>query len=252
MQTFPQTYPNLIKCFTATLKTEGLFKGLYAGTTPSLAANVAENAVLFCAYGYCKDAVSTMTGRHGNDATVLDKATSGFFAAFFSSFVLCPTELVKCKLQSMKETGSVQMSASKLTRHIVKTQGFKGLFNGLGSTIAREMPGYFAFFGGIAATKHLLAEHSSLPKDEGHPLVALLSGGVGGMCLWLTIFPFDLIKSRIQIADSKSGLKTVLFKIVKEEGFKNLYRGLTPTLIRTFPATAALLYTVEKTRILLI
>jgi len=31
-------------------------------------------------------------------------AVSGFFAGFFSSLTLCPTELVKCRLQAMRET----------------------------------------------------------------------------------------------------------------------------------------------------
>lgn len=251
MQTFPQTYPNSIKCLTMTLKTDGLFRGLYAGTTPSLAANVAENAVLFCAYGYCKQAVSMFTGRQGKEMTVLDKATSGFFAAFFSSFALCPTELIKCKLQALRETNSKPISATALTKSIIKREGVFGLYNGLTSTIAREMPGYFAFFGGIESTKKLLVKYTPL-KDEHNPLVPLISGGVGGMCLWLAIFPFDLIKSRIQIDNSKLSLTQMLAKIVKEEGIRTLYRGLTPTLIRTFPATAALLLTIDKTRLVLL
>lgn len=34
---------------------------------------------------------------------VYSLAMAGFLASFFSSFTLCPTELVKCKLQSMRE-----------------------------------------------------------------------------------------------------------------------------------------------------
>jgi solute carrier family 25 ornithine transporter 2/15 len=34
-------------------------------------------------------------------------AISGFFAGFFSSLTLCPTELVKCRLQAMRETTSL-------------------------------------------------------------------------------------------------------------------------------------------------
>lgn len=251
MQTFPKTYPNAFKCFMMTLKTEGVFRGLYAGTTPSLAANVAENAVLFCAYGYCKQAVSMVTGRHDKDMTVLDKATSGFFAAFFSSFALCPTELIKCKLQALKETNSKPISATELTKSIIRQHGVAGLYNGLTSTIAREMPGYFAFFGGIEGTKHILVKYTSI-KDESHPLMPLIAGGVGGMCLWLAIFPFDLIKSRIQVENSTMSLSKMLVKIIREEGFRTLYRGLTPTLLRTFPATAALLFTIEKTRVIIL
>lgn len=251
MQTFPQTYPNSIKCFATTLKNEGVFRGLYAGTTPSLAANVAENAVLFCAYGYCQRAVSYFTGRYGTDMTVLDKATSGFFAAFFSSFALCPTELIKCKLQAIRETDSKPISATALTKSILRQQGIPGLYNGLGSTIFREMPGYFAFFGGIEGTKKLLVKYTPI-KDESHPMMPLMAGGVGGMCLWLTIFPFDLIKSRIQIENSKLGLPDMLMKIIREEGFRTLYRGLTPTLIRTFPATAVLIFTIEQTKMFIL
>lgn len=251
MQTFPQTYPNSIKCFALTLKNEGVFRGLYAGTTPSLAANVAENAVLFCAYGYCQRAVSHFTGRHGSDMTVLDKATSGFFAAFFSSFALCPTELIKCKLQALRETNSKPISATALTKSILKQDGLPGLYKGLVSTIFREMPGYFAFFGGIEGTKKLLVKYTPI-KDESHPMMPLMAGGVGGMCLWLTIFPFDLIKSRIQIENSNLGLPKMLMKIIREEGFRTLYRGLTPTLIRTFPATAALIFTIERTKMIIL
>lgn len=234
-----------------TLKNEGFFRGLYAGTTPSIAANAAENAVLFCAYGYCKQAVSSVTGRHGKDMTVLDKASSGFFAAFFSSFALCPTELIKCKLQALRETNSKPITATALTMNIIRKEGIRGLYNGLTSTIAREMPGYFAFFFGVEGTKQALVKYSPI-KDESHPLVPLLAGGMGGICLWMTIFPFDLIKSRIQVENSKLGLPTMFVKILKEEGFRTLYRGLGPTLVRTFPATAALLFTIEKTRLFLL
>ena len=33
--------------------------GLYAGTVPSLAANVAENSILFAAYGACQKMVAS-------------------------------------------------------------------------------------------------------------------------------------------------------------------------------------------------
>jgi len=52
MQTFPNLYSNALKCFTQTLQKDGWRHGLYAGTVPALAANVAENSVLFCAYGF--------------------------------------------------------------------------------------------------------------------------------------------------------------------------------------------------------
>jgi hypothetical protein len=42
------------------------------------------------------------------DLSTLANASAGFLAAFFSSFTLCPTELIKCQLQAMRE---VQMQS---------------------------------------------------------------------------------------------------------------------------------------------
>lgn len=35
----------------------------------------------------------------------LENAFCGFIAAFFSAVALCPTELVKCKMQALKDLG---------------------------------------------------------------------------------------------------------------------------------------------------
>jgi solute carrier family 25 ornithine transporter 2/15 len=98
MQTFPHLYPNLALCFKETLRKEGVVRGLYAGTVPSLAANVAENSILFAFYGVCQRLVADAAGVNKiEDLSTFHNGTSGFLAAFFSSIALCPTELVKCR-----------------------------------------------------------------------------------------------------------------------------------------------------------
>lgn len=48
MQTFPKIYSKgMFSCFLDTLRNDGFIRGLYAGTTPAIVANVAENSVLF-------------------------------------------------------------------------------------------------------------------------------------------------------------------------------------------------------------
>lgn len=85
-----------------------------------------------------------------------------------------------------------------LTRQILKEQGVRGLFTGLSSTIAREMPGYFFFFGGYEATRELLTVPGQ-SRDEIGWQKTMVAGGVGGTVLWLVIFPADVVKSRIQV-----------------------------------------------------
>lgn len=104
MQTFPQLYGNMYDCFVKTLKSEGVVRGLYAGTVPALAANIGENSVLFAGYGACQKLMQRITQTDKiENLSVVSNATAGCLAAFFSSFTLCPTELIKCKLQAMRE-----------------------------------------------------------------------------------------------------------------------------------------------------
>ena len=44
-----------------------------------------------------------MGGKDVISLNPLENAVSGGMAAFFSSFALCPTELIKCRLQAMRE-----------------------------------------------------------------------------------------------------------------------------------------------------
>lgn len=103
LQTFRGLYTGPSHCLMHTYRKSG-FRGLYAGTAPALLAGVAENSVLFACYGLCQQMVATIT--HAPDPKQMDtlsNAVAGCAASFFSSVVLCPTELVKIKLQAGRE-----------------------------------------------------------------------------------------------------------------------------------------------------
>jgi hypothetical protein len=79
-------------------------------------------------------------------------------------------------------------------------------------------------------------------------------GGIGGMCNVLAGLPFDTVKSRLMTQDVRvkmmaskqpppplyNGVVQCARHILKTEGFfRGLYRGLTPALLRSFPANGA-------------
>ncbi|XP_072287008.1 mitochondrial ornithine transporter 1-like [Pyxicephalus adspersus] len=255
MQTFPSLYRNFLDCTVRTYHAEGL-RGLYHGTAPALVANMAENAVLFACYGFCQNLLSYILGFH--DASQLrdhHKALAGSLASVFSSLVLCPTELVKCRMQTQHE---MRISGHKgipskstpwsIVRDILHSEGVVGLFRGLSSTWLREIPGYFFFFGGYELSKSVLSRNSG---GQPGPVVVTLSGGVGGACFWLSVYPVDSVKSRIQVlsvAAPQEGFLLSLLHIVRREGIFPLYSGLTPTVIRAFPSNAALFLAYEMTK----
>ena len=102
MQTFPHLYKDSIRCTLDIIKKEG-FRKFYAGAVPAAAANVAETSVLFLCYGQCTQLVAYIAGNKKENMTIFQKACSGSFASFFAAFALCPFELVKCRMQTLRE-----------------------------------------------------------------------------------------------------------------------------------------------------
>ncbi|KTG45588.1 hypothetical protein cypCar_00006895 [Cyprinus carpio] len=227
MQTFPGLYRGFVHCFVSIYKQVGL-RGLYRGTTPALIANIAENTVLFMSYGFCQNVVRFVSGLDKcTDLSDVQKACSGSVASVFSSLASCPTELVKCRLQAMHEMEASGKIASgqkstvwSVVRNVLWTNGPLGFYQGLTTTIVRVVP-------------------------------LMFSGGFGGACLWLVVYPIDCVKSRIQVlslSGKQEGFLKTLMEILRNEGVAPLYSGLTPTMIRTFPANGALFLAYEVSR----
>ena len=76
----------------------------------------------------------------------------------------------------------------------------------------------------------------------------MVAGAIGGVTLWTTIFPADVIKSRIQVNNLKRSMTSVGLDIFRNEGFLALYNGLLPSVLRTIPATATLFLVYEYTK----
>lgn len=257
MQTFPTLYKNMVECFMRTFKSDGIVRGLYAGTVPALATNIAENSVLFFAYGFCQKFMVNVTGASNIDSlSVVSNATAGFLASFFSSLAICPTELIKCKLQAMHETNKqleaqgkkvTYIGPGQLTAKIIRLDGIRGLFKGLTPTIVREMPGYFFFFGAYEGTRELFRKPNQKKEDIGL-LKTMVAGGTGGAVFWTMLFPADVVKSRIQVGSLNDNMFVLIFRIIRQEGIGALYNGLTPTLVRAIPATATMFVTIEYSK----
>jgi solute carrier family 25 ornithine transporter 2/15 len=103
MQVFPNLYKSAFDCFKRTIKDER-FRGLYAGTGPALVTQIAENSILFLCYGRCQTIIQTVFQvPHVDELSIFQNACAGSIAAFITSFALCPTELIKCKLQAQHQ-----------------------------------------------------------------------------------------------------------------------------------------------------
>ncbi|KAI5451552.1 hypothetical protein NCC49_001537 [Naganishia albida] len=98
--------------------------------------------------------------------------------------------------------------------------------------------------------------HESLIEEAENELEELswselmFAGGCAGTASWLATFPLDTIKTRIQGMNLSPGEKMpstlqVTRHIIRTEGWRCLFNGLTPTLIRAFPTNAVVFLSFE-------
>jgi hypothetical protein len=135
---------------------------------------MAENAVLFFMYSHFKRWIALASGGtdpilaskradqqqqqydgttdyNDNDMSLLQLSFAGAGAGFGAAFVLTPFELVKCRLQVQNSLSSGFRAYSgpiDVIVQTVKTEGIiKGLYRGHLSTLLREIPGNFVWYG---------------------------------------------------------------------------------------------------------
>ena len=82
------------------------------------------------------------------------------------------------------------------------------------------------------------------------PWKVALAGGTAGTMSWILNYPFDVVKTKIQ-SDSLErpqfrGIMDCFTKTVRQEGFKGLFRGISPCLLRAFPTNAVGFLAFEK------
>jgi solute carrier family 25 (mitochondrial citrate transporter), member 1 len=74
-----------------------------------------------------------------------------------------------------------------------------------------------------------------------HPAIHLLAGGAAGVVESGTLFPLDTVKTRMQLrakGGSSYGPFMTAKRIIKNEGFFSLYKGLTAVMAGIAPKMA--------------
>ncbi|XWS38745.1 hypothetical protein CRYUN_Cryun19dG0156600 [Craigia yunnanensis] len=251
----PPKYAGAMDAVKQTIATEGP-RGLYKGMGAPLATVAAFNAVLFTVRGQME---ALLRSEPGAPLTVSQQVICGAGAGVAVSFLACPTELIKCRLQAqsaLADSGSAGVAVKyggpmDVARHVLRSEGgVRGLFKGLVPTLAREVPGNAAMFGVYEALKQYMAGGSDTSKlGRGSLIVA---GGLAGASFWLSVYPTDVVKSVLQVDDYKkpkyTGSINAFGRILASEGVKGLYKGFGPAMARSVPANAACFLAYEVTR----
>ncbi|KAF5876659.1 putative mitochondrial carrier protein [Botrytis fragariae] len=176
---------------------------LIRGTAAPILSTGALNALLFVTYNRTLSLLHpTYTPNRPESVSLFSTFLAGTIGGLCSSIVSTPTELIKCRAQ----LSNPPVSSLAIARSIVSTTGIRGLYFGGVVTALRDSIGYGFYFWSYELSSRLYTSYvlSSSPgmedttssRDEA--IKILLCGGVAGVVTWASVFPLDVVKTRLQ------------------------------------------------------
>ncbi|KAF9435056.1 Mitochondrial carrier protein ymc2 [Entomortierella beljakovae] len=127
---------------------------------------------------------------------------------------------------------------------IYAQHGLRGLYKGQLVTMVREFQGYGAYF---AAYEYLVQRAMRLENKERSELSTVkfvAYGACAGYAMWTTIYPIDIIKSKLQTDGFTSSTRQYSSAIdcarqtLAKEGIAGFFKGFAPCILRAAPANA--------------
>ncbi|XP_058147681.1 mitochondrial basic amino acids transporter isoform X2 [Dasypus novemcinctus] len=231
-------YRGTVHCFQSIIKQESVL-GLYRGLGSPLMGLTFINALVFGVQGNSLRAL-------GHDSP-LNQFLAGAAAGTIQCVVCCPMELAKTRLQ-LQDAGPARTYRGPLDclAQIYRREGLRGVNRGMASTLLREAPSFGVYF---LAYDVLTRALGCEPGDRLLVPKLLLAGGTAGMASWLSTYPVDVVKSRLQAdglrgAPRYRGMLDCARQSYRAEGWRVFTRGLASTLLRAFPVNAATFATV--------
>ncbi|KXJ90653.1 mitochondrial carrier domain-containing protein [Microdochium bolleyi] len=224
-------------------------RSLITGTAAPVLGYGALNALLFVSYNRSEAAFNSMLQ---TSSSLWATWAAGAIGGLATWVVSTPTELIKCRAQ----VASTPSSSWDITKQVWRAEGLRGLYFGGGVTALRDSIGYGFYFWSYQLSSSWLSGDS--PKDSSswsHETArVLLCGGLAGVTTWASVFPLDVIKTRLQtqimepamtpllrssaLSPARLGAIDIARQAYAEAGWRVFFRGLTICSIRAFAVNA--------------
>jgi solute carrier family 25 carnitine/acylcarnitine transporter 20/29 len=236
---------NLFQVGYNVLKHEGIF-ALYKGMTPPLISLTILNTMTFKSYNYIR---TQYNAKRGFD---IRNFMAGFTIAPMASMISTVEHLLKTQMQMDNIHEKRFHSSWHCVKTLVKEHGtIRILYLGHGVNTLREgvfIGTYFYTYEGMRiqldrwfGSDKTTSSRSYDPDQKAPAWTIPISGGISGAWAWFVSFPLDCVKAGIQGQSLSSckqhklnGMVTVFQQLIRTKGWRGLYSGVTPSIMRAF------------------
>ncbi|KAI9458228.1 mitochondrial carrier [Boletus coccyginus] len=227
IKTRAQIAPRPMDILVQTMRKEGFF-ALYKGMASPLLGIAGVNSLLFAAYAASKRVISPFP-----DLNIQEIALAGGMAGAINAILASPVEMFKVRMQGQYGSAS-DKRLRVVAREMWKEWGFtRGIMRGYWVTVAREIP---AYAGWVTSFEFSKRQFQGIYGQQLPVWALLASGSTGGIAYWLSCYPLDVIKSRVQLRPTPptsrpwTYVNEELRAVIFEGGLSGLFRGLSPSL----------------------
>uniref|UniRef100_A0A672IUN8 Calcium-binding mitochondrial carrier protein Aralar1-like n=1 Tax=Salarias fasciatus TaxID=181472 RepID=A0A672IUN8_SALFA len=209
------------------------------GLVPQLIGVAPEKAIKLTVNDFVRDKFTQKDNSIPLFAEIMAGGCAGGSQVIFTN----PLEIVKIRLQVAGEiTTGPRVSALSVVRDL----GFFGLYKGAKACFLRDIPFSAIYFPVYAHTKMAMADENGRLG----PLQLLTAGAIAGIPAASLVTPADVIKTRLQVAaragqTTYTGVIDCFRKIMREEGFRALWKGAGARMCRSSPQFGVTLVTYE-------
>ncbi|KAK3329667.1 mitochondrial carrier domain-containing protein [Apodospora peruviana] len=237
------------------LRHEGV-PGLWKGNVPAELLYICYSAVQFTAYRSITQLLHTTLEPFGHHLPPsAESFIAGASAGAVATTATYPLDLLRTRFAAQGSNADrIYTSLPRALAQIHHDEGLKGFFRGLGPSLSQIIPFMGIFFAVYETLRPPLAD-LKLPFSSG----GAVAGMVASVVAKTGTFPLDLVRKRIQvqgptrqryvhrnIPEYKGTTASTVRAIVRAEGFRGLYRGLTVSLVKAAPASAVTMWTYER------
>lgn len=226
------------------------FQGLWKGNVPAEMMYVCYGALQFTAYRATTQVLAQLPYRLPPSG---ESFVSGAVAGGLATATTYPLDLLRTRFAAQGRE-RIYRSLFGSIREIAKHEGAAGFFRGCSAAVTQVVPYMGLFFTAYEALRPTMAHLDSLPfgtNDAAAGVVASVLAKSG-------VFPLDLVRKRLQVQGPTrtryvhrnipeyNGVIKSIAMILRTQGVRGLYRGLTVSLLKAAPASAVTMWTYER------